>query len=151
MNKRNLFSLFLLLFVSIQLTGQDAVKPLNGNWNKGPADRFKGNVWVEYFTNDTISDFLSSRVLFEPGARSNWHKHIGRQIIFAVEGEGYYKEQGKPIRVLRKGDVVIIEPGTIHSHGAIATSFMQAVMMNHVREQNATTWLSPVSESELSN
>ena len=139
-----------ILFKPNGLTAQQASNTFPSALSKAPADRFMGNVWVQYFVNDTTSDFLSSKVIFEPNARSNWHVHIGRQIIFAIEGTGFYKEKGKAIRILNKGDVVIIEPGTIHSHGSSKTnSFTQAVMMNNVNRKDATTWLNPVKEEEL--
>ncbi len=145
-----IYILTLLLIISaFQSTAQISTKPDKGNWSKGAPERFKGDVWVEYFINDTISDFVSSRVLFEPGARSNWHKHSGKQIVFAVEGEGYLKEKGKPITLLKKGDVVVIEPGTIHSHGSINQRFTQGIMMNDVGKKETTTWLNPVLEEEL--
>ncbi len=140
---------FLLLISTYESTAQISTKPEKGNWTKGPAERFKGDVWVEYFINDTISDFVSSRVLFEPGARSNWHKHSGKQIVFVVEGEGYLKVKGKPITILKKGDVVVIEPGEIHSHGSINKRFTQGIMMNDVGKKETTTWLNPVLEEEL--
>lgn len=135
------------MFIFSDMTAQQVVIPNSGNWSKGVPDRFKGDVWVEYFVNDSTLDFLSSRVLFEPYARSNWHKHKGKQIIFAIDGEGYYKEKGKPITILKKGDVVIIEPGTVHSHGSLGKRFMQGVMMNEIKM--STTWLQPVEEDEL--
>jgi quercetin dioxygenase-like cupin family protein len=145
---------FLLSVVSFvlftNLYAQQNVSPVSGNWIKGTSDRFKGDVWVEYFVNDTAYDFLSSRVLFEPHARSNWHYHKGKQIIFAIDGEGYYKEKGKPLKILRRGDVVVISPGTVHSHGSVGDRFMQGVMMNEIKnQQESTTWLHPVEEAEL--
>lgn len=138
------------MFYYSEITAQQLVTPNKGNWSKGAAERFKGDVWVEFFVNDTSFDFLSSRVLFHPNARSNWHKHTGKQIIFAIEGEGYYKEKGKPINILKKGDVVIIEPGTVHSHGSLGKKFMQAVMMNDIKNVlTSTTWLQPVEDDEL--
>ena len=143
------FLILTFLLSSFQSEAQVSVKPERGNWTKGAAERFHGNVWVEYFITDTISDFLSSRVLFEPNARSNWHRHSGKQIIFAIDGEGFYKEKGKPITMLKKGDVVIILPGTIHSHGSTSKSFMQGVMMNDVGKKESTIWMTPASEEEL--
>lgn len=143
-----LVSAFILLG-AFSIKAQSPFPPTNGKWTKGASDRFKGDAWVEYFTNDTVSDFLSSRVMFDIGARSNWHKHSGKQIVFAVEGEGYLKEKGKPITILKKGDVVVIEPGTIHSHGSINKQFMQGIMMNDIGKKETTTWLNPVLEEEL--
>lgn len=144
-----LFFCMITLALTVQSFGQTEGKPEKGNWSKGTADRFIGNVWVEYFINDSTTDFLSSRVLFYPNSRSNWHVHSGKQIIFAIEGEGFYKEKGKPITILKKGDVVIIEPGTIHSHGSMKKNFMQGVMMNDVGKKETTTWMKPVTEEEL--
>lgn len=141
-----------LFFSAIDLKAQHPSTGQGAKWTKGPADRFVGDVWVEYFVNDTITDFLASRVLFEPNARSNWHYHSGKQIIFAIDGEGYYKEKGKPIKVLKKGDVVVIEPGTVHSHGSVhSKKFTQAVMMNDIGKKESTTWLTRVGEEELKN
>jgi len=49
------------------------------------------------------SYFLASRVLFEPKAKCNWHKHLGKQIIFGIDGEAFFKEKGKPMVHLKKG------------------------------------------------
>ena len=117
---------------------------------KGPSDRFTGNVWVDMVISDSGNDYLSSKVYFEPNSRSNWHKHSGRQIIFALSGEGYYKEKGKAIRRLVKGDVVVIEPGVIHSHGSWnGSKFCQSVTMNDIKSENSTTWMNKVSEEQL--
>lgn len=147
-------STILLVFFSLitgatEIVAQESATASFGNWTKGPSERFKGNVWVQYFVNDTISDFIASRVRFEPNARSSWHKHTGKQIIFAIEGEGYYKELGKPTLVVKKGDVIIIDPNTVHSHGSLGKHFVQGVMMNNITRPNSTTWLSPVSDEEL--
>lgn len=143
-----LVSVFTLLG-SISVSAQSAFPPTNGKWTKGAPDHFKGDVWVEYFTNDTVSDFLSSRVMFDIGARSNWHKHSGKQIVFAVEGEGFYKEKGKPVTILKKGDVIAIEPGTIHSHGSINKRFTQGIMMNDIGKKESTIWLNQLLEEEI--
>lgn len=119
---------------------------------KGSSDRFSGDVWVQYFVTDTSHDFLASKVIFEPNARSNWHFHQGKQIIFCIDGEGFYKEKGKPVRILKKGDLVSIDPLTVHSHGSLPTkSFTQAVMMNGIGTKESTTWLNKVSWEEVEN
>ena len=149
--KSTLLASAFILFGAFCVRAQPPFPPTNGKWTKGAPDRFKGDVWVEYFTNDSVSDFLSSRVSFDIGARSNWHKHSGKQIVFAVEGEGFYKEKGKPVTILKKGDVVVIEPGTIHSHGSINKRFTQGIMMNDIGKRETTIWLNAVSEEELNH
>lgn len=139
----------ILSIFCFSLFAQQQPSNLRGNWTKGVPERFKGDVWVEYFVSDTTVDFLASRVLFEPNARSNWHKHAGKQIIFVISGEGYFKEKGKPLILLKKGDLVEILPGVIHSHGSLNNQFVQGVMMNGVSNKESTLWLNPVLEKEL--
>lgn len=154
MNSRIKLTLVLLcvtVFISSkELKAQQQLNPQSAKLTKGPADRFMGNVWVDAIVRDTIKDYLVSTVLFEPGARSNWHYHLGKQIILAIDGDGYYKEKGKPTVKLKRGDVVVIEPGTVHSHGSInGKSFTQGVMMNDIKKEGATTWLNKVTDEEI--
>lgn len=146
---KNILLIFFSLFF-LNCYAQTPSSTIPSLLTKGPTDRFIGNVWVQYFVRDSTTDFLSSKVIFEPKARSNWHKHTGKQIVFAIDGVGYYKEKGKPIQVLKKGDFVAIEPGTIHSHGSYQNnSFTQAILMNKIQDINSTIWLNSVNEDEL--
>ena len=62
---------------------------------------------------DTFNTQIGN-VVFEPGARNNWHIHPGRQILLVTDGTGFYQEKGKSIQLLRKGDVVQIPPNAEH-------------------------------------
>ncbi|MDR0873595.1 MAG: hypothetical protein LBN27_09075 [Prevotellaceae bacterium] len=42
-------------------------------------------------------------------------------------GEGYYQEKGKPIQVIKTGDVIEILPDIIHWHGATPYSGMEHI------------------------
>ena len=95
---------------------QNAIFPKG---EKAPADYFTGTVWVKMLVpNDGAFNCQIGNVIFEPGARNNWHTHPGGQILIATDGTGYYQEKGKPIQLLHKGDVVKILPGVVHWHGA---------------------------------
>ena len=98
--------------------------------------------------NDEIWNSSIANVTFEPGARTNWHKHSGGQILLVLNGEGRYQEKGKDIRVLRKGDVVRIVPNIEHWHGAAPDSWMTHISLETNVPDNATTWLEPVSDAE---
>jgi quercetin dioxygenase-like cupin family protein len=50
---------------------------------------------------------------------------------------------------LKKGDLVEILPGVIHSHGSLNKQFIQGVMMNGISKKESTVWLNPVIEEEL--
>src|ERR1700692_1437905 len=83
---------------------------------KASADYFIGIVWVKNLVPaDDTFNILIGNVVFDPGARNNWHTHPGGQILIAAAGIGYYQGKGKPIQLLREGDVVKILPGIVRS------------------------------------
>ncbi len=82
---------------------------------------------------------------FEPGGRTNWHRHTGVQLLLIVEGEGRVQKDGEPVRVIRVGDSVSIAPGEKHWHGASPESAMTHVAINLAA---TTEWLEPVSDED---
>ena len=116
------------------------------------------NPYGEFFTGQTYLTMLSNNdgiwnssignVTFEPGARTNWHKHSGGQILLVLAGEGRYQERGKEIQVLHKGDVVRIAPDVEHWHGAAPNEWFTHISVATNLPNNKATWLSPVSNEE---
>ena len=117
--------------------------------DKASADYFTGTAWVKLLLpNDTALDCQIGDVVFEPGARNNWHRHPGGQILIATHGIGSYQERGKPIQVLNKGDVVRILPDVEHWHGASPDSEFTHIAINPNTEKGIVTWLNPVTDEE---
>ena len=118
----------------------------------------EANPYGEFFTGQTYLNRLNPKeevwnlpignVTFEPGARTNWHKHSGGQILLVLNGEGRYKEDGKPVRVLKKGDIVTIPPEVKHWHGAAPDSWFVHISLEPNAGINRTTWLEPVTDKE---
>ncbi len=82
-------------------------------------DYFTGTAWHERLVTDIDNfDVTVGNVVFEAGARNNWHSHPGGQILICISGEGFYQEKGKPAQRMIKGDVVEILPNVVHWHGA---------------------------------
>lgn len=116
------------------------------------------NPYGKFFTGKTYLNMLSQgdaefnapigNVTFEPGARTNWHKHSGGQILLVLAGEGRYQERGKEIRVLHKGDVVRISPDVEHWHGAAPQSWFTHISLETNVPNNKAQWLEPVSDGE---
>jgi quercetin dioxygenase-like cupin family protein len=99
----------------------------------------------------TDEDVFGSRignVTFEPGARTNWHSHPGGQILLATNGSGYYQEHGRPIQLLRTGDVVEIGPSVVHWHGATPSGEFTHVAVVTNSLGGSTVWLQPVTDEE---
>jgi quercetin dioxygenase-like cupin family protein len=55
------------------------------------------------------------RVDFAPGVSFPKHTHPGDEIIYVLEGSLEYQVEGKPPVTLKRGDVLFIPAGTIHS------------------------------------
>lgn len=116
------------------------------------------NPYSKYFTGTTHLNMLVERddvwnssignVTFDRGARTNWHKHSGGQILLVTAGEGRYQERGKDIQILKKGDVVKIPPNVEHWHGASSDSEFAHISIEPNIPNNETTWLEPVTEEQ---
>ena len=84
-------------------------------------------------------------VEFEPGARTNWHRHSAPQVLLVKEGRGLVQKWGEPVRQIGAGDAVTIEPNEKHWHGAVPETRMTHFAVN----LNLTTeWLEPVSDDQ---
>jgi len=119
--------------------------------DKASADYFTGTAWVKMLVpNDPALHCQVGNVMFEPGARNNWHTHSGGQILVVTAGTGYYQEKGKPIQLLRKGDVVRILPDVEHWHGASAESEFTHIAINPNTQKGIVAWLERVTDEEYS-
>jgi quercetin dioxygenase-like cupin family protein len=119
---------------------------------RAPADYFTGTVWVKMLVpNDPNLNCQIVNVIFEPGARNNWHTHPGGQILIATDGIGYYQEEGKPIQLLRKGDVVNIPPDIVHWHGASPDSEFTHIAINPNTQKGIVVWLERVTDEEYNS
>jgi quercetin dioxygenase-like cupin family protein len=120
--------------------------------DKAPADYFTGTVWVKMLVpNDPALNCQIANVVFEPGARNNWHTHPGGQILLVTDGIGYYREKGKPIQLLHKGDVVNILPDVEHWHGASPDSGFTHIAINANTQKGLVVWLQRVTDEEYSS
>jgi quercetin dioxygenase-like cupin family protein len=115
-------------------------------------DYFTGNAWWKpLMTNAGTFNVLVGHAVFEPGARNNWHTHPGGQILIVTDGIGYYQEMGKPIQLLRKGDVVPIAPEVKHWHGATPNSSFTHIAISTNTNKGIVDWLEPVTNEQYNN
>jgi len=98
--------------------------------------------------SDSTYNTLVGNVYFEAGARSNWHKHPGGQILIITDGEGYHQVEGQPRQTMRKGDVVKCPPNIRHWHGATERSSLSQMYIVPNTEKGFVEWLEPVSDIE---
>ncbi|GAB3912236.1 hypothetical protein GCM10028803_55180 [Larkinella knui] len=116
---------------------------------QAPEAYFTGTAWIKLLVpaHDQLNVMINN-VVFEPGARNNWHTHPGGQILLATDGVGCYQERGKPVQVLHKGDVVQILPDVEHWHGASAEAAFTHIAINTNTDRGIVEWLAPVTDEE---
>ncbi len=119
------------------------------------SDSFTGNAYIEMMiaNDDTYHFPQTNHLTFEPGARSSWHSH-GGMVLLVTGGKGFYQEEGKTAQILRPGDVVDIEPGVKHWHGAAPDSWFSQIVIfdsHYVPEDGAASVEEPVTEEQYTN
>jgi quercetin dioxygenase-like cupin family protein/alkylhydroperoxidase/carboxymuconolactone decarboxylase family protein YurZ len=114
-------------------------------------NNFTGTAWVYMMiTPDDTYNTSIGNVTFEPGARTNWHKHPGGQILLVTDGKGFYQEKGKPAQPIQKGNVVRIPPDTEHWHGASSGNSLTHIAISPNQQKGSVEWLKPVTDAEYS-
>lgn len=114
-----------------------------------PADYFTGTVWQDPIIEAPAPARLRSAwVRFEPGARTAWHTHPLGQTLHVTAGVGRVQVLGGPIRDIRAGDTVWIEPGVKHWHGAAPDMAMTHIAMQEALEGKHVEWLEHVTDAQ---
>ena len=113
----------------------------------GSKNFFTGNAYpTALVDSDTTYNTLVGNVYFEPGARSNWHSHPAGQILIITDGVGYHQIEGKPIEIIKKGDVVKCPPNVRHWHGASADVGLQQLYIIPNTEKGIVNWNEAVTD-----
>lgn len=151
MKTNNLFIAIMMAISSVSVYAQNVETfrqpyPLGDKLSPNP--NFTGEVWLASLSEKEELNLPMANVTFEPGCRNSWHSHKAGQILIATAGIGYYQEKGQPARRLFPGDIVEIAPGIEHWHGAAPDSWFAHITMTTNPQENATVWLSPVSDKE---
>lgn len=105
-------------------------------WEKAPAENFTGQVWFGPLSDKPELNALG--VLFEPAARTDWHRHPEGQVLFVVSGAGRVGTESGEIVEMGPGDVVHSPAGELHWHGASPQSYMMHLSLT---TGGATEWL----------
>lgn len=123
--------------------------PSSGTSGQGPAQCFTGIVFVDGIRNpDEQSAVGAAHVRFTPGARTAWHTHPLGQTLYVTDGIGLIGTRDG-VREFRPGDVVFIEPGEDHWHGATPARFMSHVAIQQADENGeVVTWGEHVTDEE---
>ena len=112
----------------------------------------------EYFTGTVLQDpiiqaeaparLASTRVSFEPGARTAWHTHPLGQTLLITAGCGLVQSWGGPVKVIRPGDVISCPPGEKHWHGATPPTAMTHIAIQEELDGKVVDWMEKVSDEQ---
>ena len=137
------FAVFMAVTVAAQNRGSTPPAPIQGagGATAAPAPNPNATGVVEFQPTDGM---LTRRLRFEAGARTNWHTHTHRQMIWAEEGRGLYQEMGEPVKELVKDVPVLTKANVPHWHGAAPNS---AVVQLTIYGGDIK-WGAPVTDTE---
>ena len=115
----------------------------------GPSEYFTGAVRIDSPFQRTVPARVAGAIVtFEPGARTAWHTHPLGQTLIVVSGVGRVQRAGEAIEEIRPGDVVWIEPGEKHWHGAAPTTAMTHVAIQEQLDGTAVEWMEQVTDQQ---
>jgi quercetin dioxygenase-like cupin family protein len=127
----------------------EVIKPGSVASRRLLSDAVTGTAWQDPVIDAPAPAAIrSSRVTFEPGARTAWHTHPRGQTLYVLSGCGRVQSEGGPIREIRPGDVVWIPPGEKHWHGAAPTTSMSHLAMQEADNGVVVTWLEHVTDAQ---
>ena len=116
---------------------------------KGSAEYFTGTVRIDpLFQSPDPARVGGAIVTFEPGARTAWHSHPLGQTLIVTAGCGLVQRWGGPIEEIRPGDVILIQPGEKHWHGASPTTAMTHIAIQEYLDGKAADWMEKVGDEQ---
>ena len=123
-----------------------------GEENTAFAKYFIGKSYLNPLTDPKKTSLFIANVTFEPACRNNWHIHHaksgGGQILICVDGEGWYREEGKDAVSLKPGMVITIPANVKHWHGAKKDSWFSHLAIEVPGEETSNEWCEEVTDEE---
>ena len=117
--------------------------------SQGPPEYFTGSVRIDSrFQRSAPARVAGAIVTFEPGARTAWHTHPLGQTLIVTSGLGRAQRAGGAIEEIRPGDVLWIEPGEKHWHGASPTNGMTHIAIQEQLDGKAVEWMEHVTDEQ---
>jgi quercetin dioxygenase-like cupin family protein len=108
------------------------------NWVEAGDEHFTGTVFFGPLSAAPDRTLNTLGVLFEPGARTDWHSHPDGQVLYVASGAGTVQTKDGRTARLSAGDVVFSPAGEVHWHGATKTSYLMHLSLT---TGGATEWL----------
>lgn len=142
-------SLFIIVMAALlsSCASQSAIFPLE---EKAPSANNTGDVRISMLKNS--GETMIVHFLFENGSRNFWHYHPdAEQTLLVLDGEGYYQEEGKEKRIIRKGDVIVTPPNVRHWNGATHSKKIYCMTVTEHAVKEHVVQLREVTDKEYNN
>lgn len=128
--------------MKLQSYGTEPTKEMTG-------DYFTGTVWADPVIDAPDPARVRALVVrFDPGARTDWHTHPLGQTLYVLSGLGLVQSWGGPALEIKPGDVVWIEPGEKHWHGASPENPMSHLAIHEALDGEHIHWMEAVSDEQ---
>jgi quercetin dioxygenase-like cupin family protein len=112
---------------------------------KGSLEYFSGTVRIDrLFEAKKPARTAAASVTFEPNARTAWHTHPLGQILIVTSGCGLVQRWNEPAEEIKPGDVIWIEPGEKHWHGAKVDTAMTHISIVEQLDGKNADWMEKV-------
>jgi len=118
------------------VTRQHACRPAPTSVIDGPA---------HYEALAAPSRIEALHVHFSAGSRTRWHTHPAGQLLVVTSGSGWVQSRGHAPERIEAGDVVRIDAGEEHWHGACAGSEMSHLA---IQDRGGAAVLEPVAPDD---
>lgn len=116
---------------------------------QGSPKFFTGRATVRPIVDaDQMGRTSIGEVVFQPGARSNWHTHPGGQALYVKAGCGLTQREGGPVVRICEGDTAFVPAGVRHWHGATATTAMTQFTTTESVDGKNVNWMEPVTDAQ---
>jgi quercetin dioxygenase-like cupin family protein len=126
----------------------EALRAAESTTNRGPAEWFTGEVWIQPVLGADLSPSLRSAVVsFAAGARTAWHTHPRGQMLYVLSGICRAQKEGGELKLLSAGDAAWFAPGEKHWHGAAAGRPMVHLAVQEADEHGqVVVWMEHVAD-----
>lgn len=144
--KKILYTILMATLLS-GCAAQSAIFPLE---NQAPSTNNTGNVRIAMLKNS--GNTMIVHFMFDKGSRNYWHYHPNaEQTLLVFDGEGFYQEEGKEKRIIRKGDVIVTPPNVRHWNGATPGKKIYCMTVTEHAVKDHVVQLRAVTDKEYNN
>jgi quercetin dioxygenase-like cupin family protein len=137
----------MVVLIGLLLLGVSSIAWTQAAQQGPPAATLDSANFTGKVTASPVNDVRATRIVFEPGARTNWHSHAGGQVILVERGSLIFQERGTGAKrggEVRARETYVTEPNIVHWHGAPQSATLQQIAFSF----GMTSWAEKVTDAQ---